>query len=75
MQTLTPPERRTVSVEDAAVMLGVGRTTAYAAVRRGELASIRIGRRVVVPVAAIERLLSAGDPTPSLDPDRRVGAA
>ena len=57
------PERRaksrTVSVEEAADMLGVGRTTAYMAARSGQLPGvIRIGRRVVVSREAIERLLA-----------------
>lgn len=49
--------RKTVSIEEARQLLGIGRTLAYAAARRGELPALRIGRRVVVPVAAIERLL------------------
>ena len=57
----TRTERKTVTVEEAARMLGVGRNTAYEAVRTGELPSLRIGRRIVVPVRALERLLdSAG---------------
>ena len=48
------PERRTVSVRQA---LGVGRNQAYAAAQRGELPTIKIGNRVLVPVAALERML------------------
>ena len=45
-------------------LLGVSRNAAYVAVRTGEIPSIRIGRRVVVPKVAIERLLDReGDPT------------
>jgi excisionase family DNA binding protein len=53
-----------MSVEEAAVALGIGRTTAYLAIRRGELPCLRIGRRVVVPRAAIDRLLAGTNPLP-----------
>jgi len=52
------PERLTLSVEEAAATLGIRRAFAYEAVRRGEIPSIRIGRRVLVPHAALHRLLN-----------------
>ena len=48
--------RLTVSIVEAAQMLGIGRTLAYEAARRGDLRTIRVGRRVLVPVLAIEEL-------------------
>jgi excisionase family DNA binding protein len=56
------PERLTLTVEEAAATLGISRAFAYEAVRRGEIPSIRIGRRVLVPHAALNRLLSSPDP-------------
>ena len=53
----TNMERRTVTVEEAAKVLGIGRSAAYLAVRTGELPSLKIGRRIVVPRIALERLL------------------
>ena len=50
--------RLTVSIVEAAQMLGIGRTLAYEAARRGDLRTIRVGRRVLVPVLAIEELLA-----------------
>jgi excisionase family DNA binding protein len=50
-------ERLTLTVEEAAVMLGVSRAGAYEAVQRGEIPSIRIGRRILVPKAALQKLL------------------
>jgi excisionase family DNA binding protein len=47
----------TVSVEEAGRILGYSRNTAYEAVRRGELPSIRLGRKIRVPRAALQRLL------------------
>lgn len=56
---MTEPERRTVTVEEAARALGIGRSAAYAAARSGELPGvIRIGRRLLVPVAVLERMLA-----------------
>jgi excisionase family DNA binding protein len=53
------PERKTLSVEEAAEALGIGRTLAYEAVRRGEIPTVRIGRRLLVPRAALDHLLAA----------------
>jgi excisionase family DNA binding protein len=54
--------RRTISVEEAGRQLGIGRNTAYEAARAGQIPTIRIGKRLVVPVAAFERLLDCDDP-------------
>lgn len=43
----------TISVEQAAQILGLGRTAAYEAARRREFPTRRLGRRVVVPVPAL----------------------
>jgi excisionase family DNA binding protein len=58
------PERQTYSVDEAAKMIGVSRTSAWKAVQNGELPSIRIGHRCLVPRAALDRLL-AGSKIPS----------
>lgn len=50
--------RLTVSIVEAAHLLAIGRTLAYEAARRGDLRTIRVGRRVLVPVLAIEELLA-----------------
>jgi excisionase family DNA binding protein len=52
-------DRLTVTVPEAARLLGVSRMSAYSAVRTGEIPSIRIGRRVLIARAALERLLGA----------------
>ncbi len=43
----------TISVERTAQVLGLGRTAAYEAARRGEFPTRRLGRRIVVPVPAL----------------------
>ena len=53
------PGRQTVTVEEAAAILGLGRSAAYEAVRRGEIPSLRVGRRLLVPVPALDALLGA----------------
>lgn len=56
-------DRRVVSVVEAGRMLGLGRSSAFEAVHRGEIPVIRFNRRLVVPLAALEKLLSsAGQP-------------
>ena len=50
-------KRRTMTVDEVAKALGVGRSTAYAAIHRGEIPAIKIGDRRLVPIVAIERML------------------
>jgi excisionase family DNA binding protein len=47
----------TLTVEQAAEVLGVGRSTAYELARTGDLRCIRLGRRIVVPVARLAESL------------------
>jgi excisionase family DNA binding protein len=48
----------TWTVTQCAELLGIGRNSAYEAVNRGEIPVIRIGKRILVPRAALERLLA-----------------
>lgn len=50
-------ETQTLRVEAAAKALGIGRTAAYAAVRRGEIPSLKIGGLRLVPKAALDDML------------------
>jgi excisionase family DNA binding protein len=54
------PVRATMTVGAAAKILGIGRNQAYAAAARGELPVIRIGKRLLVRIAALERLIHGG---------------
>lgn len=54
-------ERQTLTVDEAAKALGIGRGQAYEAVRRGEIPALRLGKRLVVPRQAFERLLMGVD--------------
>jgi excisionase family DNA binding protein len=50
MQTEHP---LTLTVEQAARLLGIGRSTAYELVHTGDIPSLRLGRRIVVPLASL----------------------
>ena len=65
------PPRRVVPLRDAFRALGVGPTAGYRLARTGQfpVPVIRIGRRLVVPLAPLERLL-AGDETQTGPTDR-----
>jgi len=47
----------TLTVPEVAALLGISRGTAYEAIRLGQIPSLRFGRRVVIPKAALQRLL------------------
>jgi excisionase family DNA binding protein len=50
-------ERRTLTVEEAGRLLGVSRGLAYEAARSGDLPTVRLGRRLLVPRARLYALL------------------
>ena len=49
--------RKTLTIPETAQLLGVGLNQAYEAAKRGEIPTIKIGKRILVPVAALERML------------------
>ncbi len=59
--------RSTITVEEAAPILGIGRSTAYVLARCGDLPTLRLGRRYVVPVAALRRMLGETEPSNDCD--------
>ena len=59
-----------MSVPEAGKILGIGRAAAYEGARTGEIPTIRIGKRILVPMAALERMLDADNRTiPNQDVD------
>lgn len=70
---------RTFSVDEVAQVLGISRNHAFRCVGRGEIPSVRIGRRVLVPAAFLDRLLGdqhlVEDPLPADGPARRRSSA
>lgn len=57
----------TLTVEEAGEQLGISRALAYEAVRRGEIPALRIGRRILIPKAALNRLLESAQLSPESD--------
>ena len=50
-------EKLTLSVVEVARLLGISRGSAYAAILTGELPHLRVGKRILVPKAALARML------------------
>lgn len=50
----------TVTVEELAKVLAIGRRQAYEAVDRGDIPSIRIGRRILISSRVVNQILDAG---------------
>ena len=57
MMVAANDDKLVLTIEEAARLLKIGRSCAYEAARRGELPILRLGRRMLVPKAALERLL------------------
>ena len=51
-------EKLTFTVLETAQMLGLSRMSAYQGVERGEIPHIKVGKRILVPRIALERLLN-----------------
>ena len=55
---LDPAGTQLLTVAETAKVLGIGRSAAYEAARRGEIPSLRLGRRVLIPKRALSSLLA-----------------
>ena len=51
------PKPRAVSIKEAARLLGISSYTLHWWIRRRRIASVRFGRRVLIPIEAIDQLL------------------
>lgn len=59
METARTKPRLCVKVEEMAEMIGVSRAVGYELARRSDFPTIRSGRRILVPVAGLEKWLEA----------------
>jgi excisionase family DNA binding protein len=60
-------DRLTYDVVEAGRLLGLGRNASYEAAKSGQIPTIRIGKRLLVPKAALQRMLDDRAPsTPEL---------
>ena len=53
-------EKQVLTVEEAGKVLGLGRASSYQAAARGDIPTIRIGRKLLVPIRGLELLLEQG---------------
>jgi excisionase family DNA binding protein len=57
MPIVFDPSKRLWSVAEARLMLGISKSQAYRMVRNGEIKSVRLGRRILIPPTEVERLM------------------
>ena len=50
-------DRLVLTIEEAGKLLGLGRSGTYEAARRGDIPTIKIGSRILMPKAALLKLL------------------
>lgn len=55
---LEPAQRAALSVPEFAALLGLSRSMAYSLVESGRIRSLWVGRRILVPRAAIDDLVA-----------------
>lgn len=59
-------ERLTLNLwPDTGRALGLGRGQTFAAAKNGQIPTVRIGKRILVPKAAFQKLLSGGTNAPA----------
>ena len=56
--TMPAVPRLAVSVDEAAAMLGIGRTSIYKAINQGTLRTQKLGRRRLISMASVIQLIS-----------------
>jgi excisionase family DNA binding protein len=56
--------RLVYTVAEAAALLGLGRSTAYDLIARGELTAVRVGRRLFITRPVLTELLGCEPPLP-----------
>ncbi|BDU70254.1 hypothetical protein GETHOR_23550 [Geothrix oryzae] len=54
---ITPVERLAVRVEEAAEILGIGRSMLFILLKEGRLKSVKIGKRRLIPMLELEAFL------------------
>lgn len=63
-----PKQQATLTVwPETAHILGLSKASAYEAARRGDIPTIKIGRRLLVPTAALRRMLAMDNDEPAGD--------
>ncbi len=60
-------ERLAISIPETAKLLGLSRNSTYEAAKRGELPTLIVGRRILVPLSALQKLLVEAGGRPDID--------
>ena len=50
--------RSTYTVEECSQLLGLSRSATFEGVHRGDIPHVRVGRRILIPKIAIDRMLN-----------------
>ena len=51
-------ERKTLRVREAAAQVGIGLGACYTLIRSGQLHSVRVGRKILIPQSAVDEFLN-----------------
>lgn len=62
MRIPTAEEQPTMRPDDLCAVLDLSRSSVYQGMAQGEIPSIRIGRRLLVPTAALRAMLGLDEP-------------
>jgi excisionase family DNA binding protein len=54
------PLKLACSIDEAAAALALGRSSVYALIKGGHLATVHVGRRTLVPLSSLSQLLDQG---------------
>ena len=54
---ITDDDRLVLTIEEAGKLLGLGRSGTYEAAKRGDIPTLKIGSRILVPKVALLKLL------------------
>ncbi len=54
---MTEIKRQTVSIKEAAAILGLGRSSIYKLINTGKINPVRIGRRVLIRIEDLKKLI------------------
>lgn len=60
-------DRLVYSVAEAGKLLGLSRGSMYEAIHTGRIPSVRVGRRILIPRIALNRLLEGNDTNNTYD--------
>ena len=63
-------ERRAYTIDEAVLVSGVGRTSIYEVIKKGELRAVKRGRRTLILTDDLERFLTQLKPMGAANADR-----